>query len=154
VNSLARYIEEIVEPTFEDFCKYGTGRHAFLACVAIYHAIDRVSYPKRPGNLRKDWARQSKAFKWVDMSAHHFKHVECDDERASVGKPGLPLSRLIAFDEPGHDMALRNFFFVMRDAMNFVHEQAISAPASPPVHSSGGRKSERAVRAPQRRDGP
>jgi hypothetical protein len=134
VSSLARYIEEIVEPTFEDFRTYGTGRHAFLACVAIYHAIDRVSYPtqRRPGNLRKKWGCQSTAFKWVDIAAHHFKHVESTDERVSAGKPGLPPSRLIAFDEPGHDRALRGFFFVLRDAIKFLREQAASAPSSSP----------------------
>ena len=52
MNDLARYIEVIVEPTFEDFRRNSTStRHAFLTCVAIYHAVDRVSYPKKPGSL-------------------------------------------------------------------------------------------------------
>jgi hypothetical protein len=130
VSSLARYIEEIVEPTFEDFRKHGTARHAFLACVAIYHAIDRVTYPKSPGNKRKEWGDASLEFKWVDRAAHHFKHVECDDERAPASNPpGLPLSRVLAFDEPGlcHEMALRNFYFVMTKAIKFLREQAASA---------------------------
>jgi hypothetical protein len=59
VNSLSRYIEFIVEPAFDDFKKNCTARHAFLACVAIYHAIDRASEEMgiSRGNLRKKWGK-------------------------------------------------------------------------------------------------
>jgi hypothetical protein len=35
-----------VEPTFKDFERNRDSvRHTFLACVTIYHAIDRAAYP-------------------------------------------------------------------------------------------------------------
>jgi hypothetical protein len=54
MNPLSRYLALIVEPTVEEFnSNLFSLRHAFLACVATYHAIDRVTYPKSVGNLRK-----------------------------------------------------------------------------------------------------
>ena len=45
---LARYIESIVDPTFEDFKRNPELiRHGYLACVATYHAIDRAALPER-----------------------------------------------------------------------------------------------------------
>jgi hypothetical protein len=92
LNSLARYIEKIVEPTFEDFKRMGTSRQAFLTCVAIYHAIDRASEEGgiSEGNLRKLWG-ETREFKLVDIVAHHFKHVQSNDERISLSKPGIPI---------------------------------------------------------------
>jgi hypothetical protein len=41
---LARYLELIVDPTFDDFhAKRGSIRLAFLTSVTIYHSIDRVA---------------------------------------------------------------------------------------------------------------
>src|ERR1017187_642084 len=41
VNTLARYLEVIVDPTFDDFYgDRGSVRLAYLACVAIFHAVD------------------------------------------------------------------------------------------------------------------
>lgn len=48
MNDLSRYLDVIVEPTFEEFKREPSSRRAFLVCVAIYHAIDRVAYPKSP----------------------------------------------------------------------------------------------------------
>jgi len=82
VDELARYLEHFVDPTFEDFKKNPLSmRHAFLACVATYHAIDRAAYPKTSANLRRDWRRESLEFRIVDIVAHHFKHVRSDEER-------------------------------------------------------------------------
>jgi len=127
VDSLARYIEVIVEPTFEDFRKERTARRAFLACVAIYHAIDRAAYPKKPGNLRREWGKTLE-FKMVDMVAHHFKHVESDDEKTPPLQPGIPLTRLLGFNDAGDEMELRNMFFIIRDAVKFLHAQAAITP--------------------------
>jgi hypothetical protein len=125
VHDLGRYLELIVEPTFDEFKKNRASvRHAFLACVAIYHAIDRASYPNKPGNLRKEWGQQSLEFKLVDISAHHFKHVQSSDEIIGVRRPGLPISRALGFNYAGDEMDLRNLFFVIRDAMKFLHQQA------------------------------
>jgi hypothetical protein len=41
MEDLRRYLEEIVEPTVKDFAEHPASvRHAFLACVATYHAVD------------------------------------------------------------------------------------------------------------------
>ena len=88
VHDLARYLEIIVEPTFDDFSRNRASvRHAFLACVAIYHAIDRVSSPNKrggisTGNLREEWRTQSLEFTLVDIIAHHFKHVQSNDRKS------------------------------------------------------------------------
>ena len=50
--ALTQYLDDIVEPTFEEFRQNPRSlRHGNLACIVTYHAIDRVS--QRPGNLRK-----------------------------------------------------------------------------------------------------
>jgi hypothetical protein len=50
MNALERYLALIVEPTVEEFrCNPFSLRHAYLACVATYHAIDRVAYPQGVG---------------------------------------------------------------------------------------------------------
>ena len=52
VNDFAEYMELIVEPTFEDFQRNGGSvRHAYLACLAIYHAVDRAAFPNEPSPL-------------------------------------------------------------------------------------------------------
>ena len=138
MNELIRYLDLIVEPTFADFSSNPTSvRHAFLACVATYHAIDRVTYPKKPGNLRNKWRKESLEFAIVDMVAHHFKHVKSDDERQTPRRPGIPLSFAVfgargalntyalntrALNDGGID--LHNLRFVIRDAIKFLRQQA------------------------------
>ncbi len=127
MNDLARYLEVIVEPTVDDFKRNPLSvRHAFLACVATYHAIDRVAYPKSPGNLRKQWRKHSSEFTVIDMVAHHFKHVKSDDEKAATQPGKIPLSFVI-FGRPGSNtdeqMELRNLYFVIRGAVRFLHQQ-------------------------------
>jgi len=128
MDDLLEYLELIVEPTFADYQTNPTSaRHAFLTCVAIYHAIDRMS--QSPGNLRKKRKKQSLEFFIVDMVAHHFKHVRSNDERPISGR-GLPLSSLV-FRKSGRDtrglddyMDFHNLYFVIRDAIKFVRQQA------------------------------
>ena len=68
MTALTRYLDDIVEPTFEDFKRNPRSlRHAYLACLVTYHAIGRVTYPKNPGNLRKQWKKTSVQFAIVDM---------------------------------------------------------------------------------------
>ena len=124
MNDLARYLELIVEPTFDDFSRNPTSaRHAFLASVAAYHAIDRVA-PRNRGNLRKKWGKESMEFKLVDIVAHHFKHGKSDDERIAPAREGIPISFVLGFNESGDEMELRNYFFVLRDAIKFLHRKA------------------------------
>jgi hypothetical protein len=117
MNSPARYLELIVEPTFDDFRRNSNSvRHAFLACVAIYHAIDRASEEKgiSRGNLRKEWGKAIE-FKLVDIVAHHFKHIRSNDEKIGVRQSGIPISFALGFNEAGDQLELRNMFFVIRD---------------------------------------
>jgi hypothetical protein len=124
VSALTRYLDDIVEPTFEDFTRNPRSvRHAYLACLVTYHAIDRVTYPKNPGNLI------------VDMIAHKIKHVVSDDEKHRPTS-GIPLSSLIfgfgtlnsaplnthATNEGGID--LHNLHYVIRDAIGFIRTES------------------------------
>jgi hypothetical protein len=99
-------------------------RHAFLACVAIYHAVDRAAYPEKPGNLLKGWRKQSLDFKLAEIVANHFKHVKSSDEK--VSGPGIPISLALGLSDSVETMELRNFFFVIRDAIKFLHQQALA----------------------------
>jgi hypothetical protein len=127
MNTLARYLELIVDPTWDDFHKNrGSVRHAFLACVAIYHAIDRVAEEdgELAAHLRQVWRVESIEFRLVDILAHHFKHVKSSDERIPESRPGLPIGIALGFNEAGDQMDLRNLYFVIRDAVRFVHRKA------------------------------
>jgi len=136
VSDLASYIEVIVEPTYADFLANPSSRRAFLTCVAILHAVDRVAFPKKPAVLRAQWCRQSLEFRLIDIVAHHFKHVQSSDERIPATRPGLPIGFALGFNEDGHEMELRNFDFVMRDAITFLKRKAeeigpmVAAPAA------------------------
>lgn len=117
MNDLIGYLDLIVEPTFLDYqSNPGSARHAFLACVAVFHSIDRV--PNHSGNLRKAWGDQSIEFLVVDMFAHHLKHVKSNPEKRVSDKPGLPLSFLV------ESMDFHNLYFAVRDAIKFVRQQA------------------------------
>jgi len=111
-----------------------------LACVAVYHCIDRVTYPKNPGNLRKEWREKSFEFRIVDMVAHKFKHVVSDAEKEPVKSGRIPLSSLVfgkgALGREGFNTSmigeggldLHNLHFIIRDAIKFLHEQALELP--------------------------
>lgn len=127
VKTLARYLEIIVDPTFDDFNgNRGSVRHAYLACVAIFHAVDRTAEEngKRPAAIRQAWCKESLEFKLVDVLAHHLKHVQSSDEKISASRPGLPIGHALGFDESGEAMDLRNLYYVIRDAVRFVHRKA------------------------------
>jgi hypothetical protein len=124
MSELLRYLETIVEPTFEDFGKNPLSmRHAFLACVATFHAIDRAAYPKKPGNLKKIWRKESTEFTIVDMVAHHFKHVESNDERTTPRTDCIPLSSVVFGRGKAEHMDMHNLYFIVRDAIKFVRRQ-------------------------------
>jgi hypothetical protein len=78
VEDLERYLGDVVEPTIKDLEAHRTSvRHAFLACVVTFHAVDYLAYPKRKRSrmLREQFNRESRAFAIVDDVAHAFKHV-------------------------------------------------------------------------------
>jgi hypothetical protein len=97
VNTLARYLEVIVDPTW-DHANRDSPRLAFLACVAIYHAVDRVAEAegKEPSHFRQIWDKESIEFKFVDILAHHFKHVASSDERNLGNRRGIPIHLYLA----------------------------------------------------------
>jgi hypothetical protein len=94
MEDMVRYIEEFVEPTIEDFQKNPTSvRHAFLAAVAVFHAIDYLAFPKkRSADLRQRFRKQSSEFAMVDDVAHAFKHVVVGDRT----KPHLRAREVVA----------------------------------------------------------
>jgi hypothetical protein len=94
MEDMVHYIEEFVEPTIDDFQKNPTSvRHAFLAAVAVFHAIDYLAFPKkRPADLRQKFRRQSAEFAMVDDLAHAFKHVVVGNR----AKPHLTAREVVA----------------------------------------------------------
>lgn len=76
MKDLERYLNEIVDPTVEELATHRTSvRHTFLACVAVFHAIDYLAYPRKSRTLRNQFKEESKAFAIIDDMAHAFKHV-------------------------------------------------------------------------------
>jgi hypothetical protein len=126
MNTLARYLELIVDPTFDEFHVKRDVRLAFLTSVAIFHSVDRMAEEtgQRSASLRQKWCKESLEFKLVDVIAHHFKHVRSSDERIPVSKPGLPIGRALGFNDAGDTMDVRNLYYVIRDAVRFVHRKA------------------------------
>lgn len=69
---IERYFEQIVDPTIADFEANPTSvRHAFLAAVAVFHAIDYLDADSH----RKKFRESNADFALVDRIAHAFKHV-------------------------------------------------------------------------------
>jgi|ERR1700722_1254201 hypothetical protein len=141
MKKLARYLELIVDPTFDDFhVNRGSIRLAFLTSVTIYHSIDRVAEEtgKRAARLRQLWCKESTEFKIVDGLAHHFKHVKSNDEKIPASRPGIPIGFALGLSEAGDTMDLRNLYYVIRDAVRFVHRKAgtehptLPEPSAPP----------------------
>jgi len=145
MNALQRYLRGTVEPTFLEFQQNpNSARHAYQACVAAFHAVDRASYPKKPGNLRSKWRKASVAFRVVDMIAHKSKHVVSDGEKEPVKAGTIPLHALVfgkgllgtddfntrALGEGG--IALHNLYFIIRDAIEFLHQEALKLPDATP----------------------
>ena len=127
MKTLARYLEVIVDPTFDDlYSNRSSVHHAYLACMAIFHAVDRAAEENgvSAARLRQIWCRESVEFKLVEILAHHFKHVRSSDERIPSTRPGIPIAHALGFDEAGEGMDLRNLYFVIRDAVRFVHKKA------------------------------
>jgi hypothetical protein len=92
VEDLIRYLEEIVEPTIEEFEKHPTSvRHAFLACVVTCHAADYLAHPLKPATLRAALKKASWEFDLVDEVGHAFKHVVSGPR----GKPRMRAQLLV-----------------------------------------------------------
>jgi hypothetical protein len=136
MSTLSEYLDTIVEPTFEDFCRNPKSmRHAFLACVVAYHAIDRAGpRPGKPGNLTKQWREASVYFLLVEAIANKLKHVISDLERQPVPEGHIPLGALVAGGGlnssmlgatmlNGGGLDPHNLQHVIRCAIAFIREQ-------------------------------
>ncbi|QJR03501.1 hypothetical protein HH800_15735 [Sphingobium yanoikuyae] len=128
---LSQYLELVVDPTFADFHRNPTsGRHAFLACVVAFHAIDRVTHPRKPSNLRKQWCKESFEFLIIDMIAHHFKHVQCDVEKQPTSNDAIPLANAVFGNrtdgEETMGLNLHNLYFIIRDGISFIRSKVDS----------------------------
>jgi hypothetical protein len=85
MEDLQLYLDEMVQPTLEDFeAKPTSRRHAFLACVVIAHAVDYLEHPRRPNQRRNELKDQSKDFRLVDQIAHAFKQVRSSLKQSQV----------------------------------------------------------------------
>jgi hypothetical protein len=122
---LARYLKNIVDPTFED-CRRNSAsvRHTFIAALVIYHAIDRAAYPKSARTLLQKWRSKSLEFRLVEIIALQFKHVKSEDVRRPPPKGMIPITHALGLDETADTVELRNVFFLFRDAIKFLHQQA------------------------------
>jgi hypothetical protein len=134
VDALNRYLKLIVEPTVDEFKRNPTSiRHAYLACVATYHAIDRIAYPGPRGNLRKAWRKACMEFALVDIAAHDFKHVKSTGHRSVPG--AIPICLALygsmgfnthMLNDTGEANSLRHLVFVVQEAVKFLRYRAAS----------------------------
>jgi hypothetical protein len=134
VNALTRYIELIVEPTVEEFNRNSTSlRHAYLACVATFHAIDRAAEMtnRRARDLRQVWGRQSQEFKLVDIVAHDFKHIRASNRSGAPDR--IPVSMALygqmgfnthMYNDTGQVETLQHLTFIVGEAVEFIKSQA------------------------------
>ena len=59
VEDLERYLNEIVDPTIEELAEHRTSvRHTFLACVAVFHAVDYLAYTRKSRTLREQFNKE------------------------------------------------------------------------------------------------
>jgi hypothetical protein len=124
MDCLARYIELIIEPTFEEFRRNpGSVRHAYLPCLVTYHAIDRAAYPAKSDKLLDEWRKKSKDFMLVEVVALHLKHVKSRDARRPLPPDALRITHLLGLEGNGEGLETRNLFFVVRDVIKFLHDQ-------------------------------
>jgi len=124
---LDEYINRIVDPTFLDFQKNpSSGRHAFLACIVVYHSVDYASFPNKTKEITESWSKYSIEFVIVDMIANHIKHVKSKIEKLNDKNNisnGIPLSSIIMKDNISGDnfgLDLHNLYYCLRDAISFI----------------------------------
>jgi hypothetical protein len=68
-----RYFEQIVDPTIADFEANPTSvRHAFMAAVVVFHAIDYLD----ANSARKKFREDNADFALIDRIGHAFKHMQ------------------------------------------------------------------------------
>ena len=133
MNDLNEYMELIVEPTFEEYKRNSASvRHAYLACLVVYHAVDRAAYPDEATPLAELWASESLAFMLIAEVALHFKHgTRRWVKKAKEENPdALLITHPLGLQGDLKGLETRNLFFQVRDAITFLRAKA-QAPSSP-----------------------
>lgn len=126
MNDFAEYMELIVEPTWEEFRRNGNSvRHAYLACVAILHAVDRAAYPDDPIALAEQWRTESQAFMLVEEVAQHFKHGQRRwVKKAKAANPdALLITHPLGLEGGLKGLQLHSLHFLARDAVIFLRSK-------------------------------
>jgi hypothetical protein len=104
MENLIKYLDGIVEPTIDDFrSNPASVRHAFLACVAVFHSIDYLAFPRSGRGLRQELGNKSPDFKLVDDVAHAFKHVVAGNPNEPRLKAEQVIMRTGAFQAGAFD---------------------------------------------------
>jgi hypothetical protein len=102
MEDLRQYLTDFVEPAIADFERNPASvRHAFMACVVTFHAVDYLAHPRRPAPLRQEWNRLSRAFAIVDDVAHAFKHMKA----GNPANPDLRAKQVVAMPGGFHAAA-------------------------------------------------
>jgi hypothetical protein len=125
VNDLAQYMELIVEPTFEEYKRNTTSvRHAYLACLVSYHAVDRAAYEAGP--LAEQWRLESQDFMLIEEVAQHFKHGRRRwVKKAKAENPdALLVTHLLGLEGDLKGLETHSLFFLVRDAVAFLRQKA------------------------------
>lgn len=139
MNDLGEYMELIVEPTFEEFRRNsGSVRHAYLACLVAYHAVDRAANPDDAGPLAAQWRSESLAFMLVDEVAQHFKHGQRRwVKKAKEKNPdALLITHPLGLEGDLEGLETHALFFQARDTITFLREKAKLLVEKPPAPSS------------------
>jgi hypothetical protein len=127
MNDLAEYMELIVEPTWEEYRRNSTSvRHAYLACVAVYHAVDRAAYPNAGSTLAAEWRKESQEFMLIEEVAQHFKHGRRHWVRKAKEKnpDALLITHPLGLEGDLSGLETHSLFFLVRDAIKFLQEKA------------------------------
>lgn len=127
MNDLAQYMELIVEPTYEEYKRNSTSvRLAYLACLVVYHAVDRAAYPDEPGPLAEQWRSESQEFMLIEEVAQHFKHGQRRWVRKAKEKnpDALLITHPLGLEGDLEGLETRELFFLVRDAIKFLREKA------------------------------
>jgi hypothetical protein len=130
VEELGEYLDLIVQPTFDDYSRHpGSVRHAYLACLVAYHAIDRVTYPAKPHTLAQEWRKESMEFALIEEVALHLKHVKSNFAKTAKDRfppDTLLITHALGIHESGAGLETRNLHFLVRDLIKFLRGKATS----------------------------
>lgn len=102
--------------------------HACLACVVIYHTVDRACKSGRPSVLACQWMSESSSFSLIAEVAQSLKHGTRDWVKKKKDKNAdmLLITSALGLNENLRDIELRNLHYQIKDAMSFIRKKAIA----------------------------